>query len=603
MLFNITDLLSNIAGEQKDTFYDIVGDLTDKGAGNDNDLRIPNDAKTARQICTQGKYSIYENIPHPTSHIVDGHICVRIKDILKQSLALGVEIAWTYQPDDSSANGYRRETVKIHGCLAMTRLLEKLGIMHDGGVPTWYGYYFLWSDGFQRSWIKQKLNNVWILTITFPNPNGDELSPFHTRTLAIGKGHLDHTAVMDWYANEIKELASGDDYFFGNIKSFKRVKMGLVAYLSDRPEKCSLLREMLLGTFGLRSNWAAVVDCLHLPDCTMCFISRLKQTIADRYSVLKLTTCELCCQWDMVSSSPALKKVAPQTAYPSACHPESPEVPLGREPGIHCILPVKQTFAWFRSVFAFASFNVKMGTWGKGKLLAYMRSCAISASVIDKVWSVNKSTTVEESEQIPIDEGEIADGFQVMSKSSSGLPVIWTWDVLSDVFLDCGMHLVFHGVVANIVEVAHQFMADHGLASEFMRMVNPYMLDIATLRLDWCHMKLLPKSQWLAEDELGLSRILPFIYGQFFLNLADKTKNSDTTSKTLHALAQVFHSLHVTACMLMTPPDSLVKLIDVHVKLCLSCCDCFVKSYKEKGMIPFWSTKGNYLSLLNLAEA
>ena len=134
-------------------------------------------------------------------------------------------------------------------------------------------------------------------------------------------------------------------------------------------------------------------------------------------------------------------------------------------------------------------------------------------------------------------------------------------------------------------------------------MVNNYMLDIATLWLDWCHMKLLPKSQWLAEDELGLSRILPFIYGQFFLNLADKTKNSDTTSKTLHALAQVFHSLHVTACMLMTPPDSLVKLIDVHVKLCLSCCDCFVKSYKEKGMIPFWSTKGNYLSLLNLAEA
>ena len=92
------------------------------------------------------KNSIYENIPHPTSHIVDGHICVRIKDILNQSLALGVEISWTYQPDDSSANGYRREIEKIHGCLAMTRLLEKLGIMHDGGVPTWYGYYFLWSD-------------------------------------------------------------------------------------------------------------------------------------------------------------------------------------------------------------------------------------------------------------------------------------------------------------------------------------------------------------------------------------------------------------------------------------------------------------------------
>ena len=107
----------------------------------------------------------------------------------------------------------------------------------------------------------------------------------------------------------------------------------------------------------------------------------------------------------MVSSSPALKKVAPQIAYPSACHPESPEVPLGREPGIHCILPAKQTVAWFHFVFTFASFNAKMDTWGKRKLLGYMRPCAISAYGIDKVWNINTSTTVKESEQIPIDEG------------------------------------------------------------------------------------------------------------------------------------------------------------------------------------------------------
>ena len=64
----------------------------------------------------------------------------------------------------------------------------------------------------------------------FPNPNGDKLSQFHTRTLAIGEGHLDHTAMMDWYADEIKELASVDDYFFRNIKSFKRANIGRITY-------------------------------------------------------------------------------------------------------------------------------------------------------------------------------------------------------------------------------------------------------------------------------------------------------------------------------------------------------------------------------------
>ena len=82
-------------------------------------------------------------------------------------------------------------------------------------------------------------------------------------------------------------------------------------------------------------------------------------------------------------------------------------------------------------------------------------------------------------------------------------------------------------------------------------------------------MKLLQRTQWLAEDELGLARILPFVYGHFFLNLADKTKNYNTTSKTLHALAQVLHSLYVMVCILMTPTDSSVKLIDVHVKILL----------------------------------
>ena len=74
---------------------------------------------------------------------------------------------------------------------------EKLGVLNSHEQLTWYGYFFLWSDGFQRSWVRQKHNGVWLLTITFPDPDGDDLSPFHTHTLAIGKGNQDHTAVMD----------------------------------------------------------------------------------------------------------------------------------------------------------------------------------------------------------------------------------------------------------------------------------------------------------------------------------------------------------------------------------------------------------------------
>ena len=70
---------------------------------------------------------------------------------------------------------------------------------------------------------------------------------------------------------------------------------------------------------------------------------------------------------------------------------------------------------------------------------------------------------------IPIANGEIKDGFQVMSRTNSGLPVIWTWDVMSEVFLDCGIHLVFNSVMANSVEVVDQFMKENNLGSEFIK--------------------------------------------------------------------------------------------------------------------------------------
>ena len=67
-----------------------------------------------------------------------------------------------------------------------------------------------------------------------------------------------------------------------------------------------------------------------------------------------------------------------------------------------------------------------MGVWGKGGMLAYIRPCAISTSVIDKVWSMNKGSAVDDSEKVPITNREIEDECQVVPRASLGLPVIWT---------------------------------------------------------------------------------------------------------------------------------------------------------------------------------
>ena len=85
----------------------------------------------------------------------------------------------------------------------------------------------------------------------------------------------------------------------------------------------------------------------------------------------------------------------------------------------------------------------------------------------------------------------------------------------------------------------------------------------------------------------------------FFLNL-NLPAASNTTRATLTAAKQVFHSLHVMVCLLMSPDDGSSDAIDAHVKLFLSCCNRFVISYRGKDAVPFWSTTGNFPSLLNL---
>lgn len=150
--------------------------------------------------------------------------------------------------------------LSIHGCNTMAQIVGKVGHSWWWWCANLVGDCCFLSDGFQRSCEKQQLNDVWFLTITFLNQNGDEISQFHTRTRTISKGKFDHTAIMDWYTGEINKLAADNDCFFNTTKVFKRDKIGLIAWLSNRPETCLLLREMPLGTFGLRSKWAELLN-------------------------------------------------------------------------------------------------------------------------------------------------------------------------------------------------------------------------------------------------------------------------------------------------------------------------------------------------------
>ena len=166
-------------------------------------------------------------------------------------------------------------------------------------------------------------------------------------------------------------------------------------------------------------------------------------------------------------------------------------------------------------------------------------------------------------------------------------------------WINAGMHHIFHGVVAQIMQAMEEAFTHDMKKTEFENPVNPHLLEIASLRLDWLHMKPLPKTQWLAEDELGFSRISVFAYGLFFANIKLRG-NSNTSTGALLAMRQMIVAMWVMVALLMSPRDPVIELIDRHIKVFLSCCHRYSHLFYSADTVPFWATTSNFPSLLNL---
>ena len=86
----------------------------------------------------------------------------------------------------------------------------------------------------------------------------------------------------------------------------------------------------------------------------------------------------------------------------------------------------------------------------------------------------------------------------------------------------------------------------------------------------------------------------------FFLKMTLK-ESTATTKSALLTVRQMIVSLQVMLALLMSPKDHAVNVIDRHIKLFLLCCHRFCQLYYNDDKVPFWTTTGNFPSLLNIA--
>ena len=113
--------------------------------------------------------------------------------------------------------------------------------------------------------------------------------------------------------------------------------------------------------------------------------------------------------------------------------------------------------------------------------------------------------------------------------------------------------------------------------------------------------KNIAQKQWQAEHELGLARVMPWVYSLLFVNHPFPT-TGDSPPKTRAGCAQVVISLYAMICLLMTKRRKTWKQIEAHVRLFLSCVNRLCKLYWKGDKVPFWASTGNFPTLLCLGK-
>lgn len=575
----IKDFSQSLSKDQLDAYNNICN-ISNISTTN---IRVPKTKKEADALLMKGRFSMLSRLPTPKIYTEgEGHAYVKISDVIDHALAEGLSINWL---QDSHGN-VNSDT--INGSPFSKELLENMRSQVDDPDNTAFGTFILWSDGFCRTFVKQKDNSVWIITITFLNTDGKSKSPMHTYCVAIGKSSANHTPVFETILKELEDLRKVRTRYCSITGKFIKTCFRVGVYSTDRIERCSLLETSQIGTFGQRSHWACAVDPKSMPMCSVCFKTLMGTLPYSPYPDLKVfeepgNVCQECCQWNFDNASAPLLEKYPTVSSGSV---DCPDPPANRTVDETYHVPVMQQFSWLRQGLLFAYHNLtnseRSTRWRKFHLDDYLRSMGMSGAAIKGVWeSACHKNNHPASELIPF------------------MPYLWTIEHLLPMegFINSPMHLLFHGVVDDVMVLVHKYMKKHNLLAKFEKFANEYLLEIESFRLVWCRLRKLPKALWLAEDILGYSRIMPFIYGLFFKNNFKFRSSDDSTRKCIQ---QLLNSLHVMISTLMNPSTSSdVDKIDSYIRVYLTCAHRASKRINGKGE-DVWMDRGNHLSLLNL---
>ena len=260
-----------------------------------------------------------------------------------------------------------------------------------------------------------------------------------------------------------------------------------------------------------------------------------------------------------------------------------------RELGRPNIGPVKLTGKWLGEALEITYMAMHSGAWSSPAAHKFLKTCNVITSLVDSVVKLALKDRKEKR----------------VSGKKQYVPNIWSLPGLYDKFklLDLPMHALAHRMITDTMNIFHQILSRYNKFQAFLRFANPVLKAVASMRLDYCMVKILPKAAWVGENVMGYTRLLSYLYGMFLSSTPLKAKEDDTTQKIVANMRFMLNSLQSLMSVLMTSHQTNVeskdriteKSVDNHMKLLMSTSDLL---HRSVGIIPSKDQSSNKTNML-----
>ena len=648
----ILELINKKLRKQNETKDSAMNNSSDETKKEPSILtRIPDSDADLRRWYTIGSHSILQNLPHPKITILDNHSYVSVKQCIADFLGKG------YAPDkvsDVNKDRIRRlvDSPIAHQVYNRARNYNK-GV-DPSDLIVLMGVQ--WSDDFEPNGSsKSNRGSVWLKTLTFVSDSYSNNELSDTYPVSIGLKSDNHDVIEHRFINDCADLRNGKNNIFYYMREKRNiyVHFELIASLGDQPERRSM-NYLMLGnsTYLSRYRYIANVGAIwrNLPCCVDCYNGMRKYP----HFLSTNIKCDKCVTWNLMSQSPLMNYVIPKN-YP--CDIKGDDTTLK---------PEEITFELLKNTVTTATTNLMEGKWSETSTFVYCGAHGINVQGTKKlIDSVNNKLALEYHTSKDIQEvnKQNADSLLVDFKRNEKKYDIWCggpfWNssLSLNQFVDAIMHLVFLGVTKATQQLINSWIKVTKRSGVFNTVRKDIFKPITAMGLDWC--KLLDnESGWVSDNLLAFARVIKWYYypittlkpekkyvepltavndwtkpmckewlkahglkidgkvSDLRTVIVDSRRNKTNPPKLLECnsctvgdinncvgslLSMVSHIMSRFVSIKTTPYK-----MDREIKLFLNSIhhvDMKLNMKSDKHYLPYWLTKYNYQSLLNLPNA